>query len=82
MDMGCHLRQANLKQIELITKKYGIIYETRGRKNRPAMEPTKLRKRKVLRGVMGKVDKWARWCVPKGTKEVSQVAVGGAEREG
>jgi hypothetical protein len=41
--MGGHLREANLKQVKLITKENGIINEARGRENRPAMESTELR---------------------------------------
>lgn len=83
--MGRHLGETNLKQVELITKEYGIINEARGRENRPAVESTELRDREILRVVMREVDKWARWRVPKGTKEVCQVVMGegkGAEREG
>lgn len=39
------------------------------------MEPAELRDREVLREEMGEMDEWARWCVPKGAKEVGQVAV-------
>jgi hypothetical protein len=80
MHMGGHLRKANLKQVKLITKENGIINEARGRKNRPAMESTELREGEILRVVMGKVDEGARRCVPKGTKEVGQVAVGEGKR--